>query len=184
MLNTDRWALAFLNALGKDANAGLECIKAAALPLKEIKPVPFGWTAARRIEKLLRESIYPGELTFPGPENVIRFITLMIAKNRFRHIDAIILEIEKRLNAQKGVLVVTLESAVPVDSVLQDELEKQLCKQTGAVEIKMTIKINPELIAGYRLRTDGFYIDSSLRGQIEKMANELSGGMQADTAEE
>ena len=38
----------------------------------------------------------------------------------------------------------------------------------------MKIKLVPELIAGYCLRIGGFYIDASLRGQLEKMTAVLT----------
>jgi F0F1-type ATP synthase delta subunit len=31
----------------------------------------------------------------------------------------------------------------------------------------------PELLGGYRLRIGGFYIDASLKGQVEKMTSDL-----------
>jgi F-type H+-transporting ATPase subunit delta len=51
-----RWAAVFVTVLGDNAAEGLSCLKALALPVKTISGALFGYSAARRLEQLLRES--------------------------------------------------------------------------------------------------------------------------------
>ena len=82
--------------------------------------------------------------------------------------------IERQIEAHKGVLEVTLESAAPVDAAVEDELKAALCRQTGAGEIKLRVDLAAQLLAGYRLRIGGLCIDASLRSQLEKMTMDLT----------
>jgi ATP synthase F1 delta subunit len=172
----DRWARVFVNCLGENTEAGLVCLKALVTPLKAVSGTLFGFSAARRLEKILKESSIAaadnGTAEYP-----IRFICLLVEKKCFRHIDAVLQKIEERLDAQKGLLAVTVESAATIDSSFEENLKQQIMERTGAVGIKMKTVLKPDLLGGYRLRIGGFYVDASLKGQIEKMKIALAGGM-------
>jgi len=167
MFHADRWAAAFVNSPGQDAGAELELLKVLAAPLKPLSKHIFGLSAAQRLEILLRKN---AGVEF---EKSIRFISLLVSKNRFRYIDSIIVAIEKKLDEQNGVLNLTMETATATDSATEDELKKMIRERTGAASIKMKMKTVPELIAGYRLRIGGLCIDASLRGQLEQMKDFL-----------
>jgi len=170
VFHADRWAAAFIDSPGKDADAELERLKALASSLKPVSKSLFGLSSAKRLEDLLRHN------TGAEFERVIRFISLLVSKNRFRYIDSIIAAIEKRLDEQNGVLDVMVEAAVVADSAAEDELKKMIRERTGAAAINMKTKTVPELIAGYRLWIGGLCIDASLRGQLEHMMADLSDG--------
>ena len=175
MFHGDRWAAAFINASG-NAEAGLACLKAMTPPVKAISGMFFGHFAAVRVEKILREGIAAAGFTGQADnaaEYSIRFICLLVEKNCFRHIDSVLQKIEQRLDEQKGTLTVIAESAVPMDSVTQEELRRQIAARVGTAEIKMKTRLVPELLGGYRLRIGGFCIDASLKGQLKKMTADL-----------
>jgi F-type H+-transporting ATPase subunit delta len=177
VFRADRWAAAFSGSLGKDAGAGFECLKALTLRLQPVSGILFGRSAAKKLERELRESSAAFSVG-PEFEYTIRFICLLVEKNLFRRIDAILAEIERWLDEQNGVLQATAESAFPIDSTFEDELGKLICERTGAARIKMRTRLIPELLAGYRLRIGGFCFDASLKGQLEKMAEDLTGGLE------
>jgi len=173
VFHADRWAAAFINSAGTDAGAELERLKALLTPLKPVSKSLFGLSAAKRLEDLLRHN------TGADFEMTIRFISLLVSKNRFRRIDSIIAGIEKRLDEQNGVLDVTVEASSAIDSAAEDALKKMIRERTGAAAINMKIKTVPELIAGYRLWVGGLCIDASLRGQLEHMTEDLLGRQSA-----
>jgi len=49
-------------------------------------------------------------------------------------------------------------------------------EKTGASDVKMKTSVKPELLAGFLLRIGGFYIDASLKGQVESMKADLIEG--------
>jgi F-type H+-transporting ATPase subunit delta len=182
MFHAEPWAAAFINVYG-NASEGLACLKALAAPLKPISSRLFGWYAAKRLEKMLRESANDSGLSGGGAVDVsakgpaeyaIRFICLMVEKNVFRRIGTVIERIEKRLDKQNGVLELTAESAAAMDGVFEEELKKMIAGRTGAAGIKMKTRVVPELLAGFRLRYGGFFVDASLKGQIERMTADLA----------
>ncbi|MCL2763442.1 MAG: F0F1 ATP synthase subunit delta [Treponema sp.] len=174
MFRGNCWAVAFVGALGAEAAAGLACLQAMVGPVKSIAGAAFGYRNSRRLEKLLRESAGTSDTAC---EYAIRFITLLLEKNVFKYVDAIIRNIEALINAQNGILAVTVESAEPLDADFENALREKILERTGAVRITMNTLLVPELLGGYVLRIGGFYIDASLKGQIEKMAVALRAGI-------
>ena len=173
-----RWAAAFIDVLGNGAESALVCLQALTVHLNTVSRILFGRAAARQLERMLRESI-PTEKVLSDKtdielEYVIRFICLLVEKKQFLHIDSIMALIEERLDTQKGILYVTVESAVSVDSEFENELKQMIMDRTGAKGIKMKICVVPELLAGYRLRFSGWYIDASLKKMMHTMAAELT----------
>ncbi|MDR1319211.1 MAG: F0F1 ATP synthase subunit delta [Treponema sp.] len=175
-LLSNRWAAAFIGACGTGADSGFLCLKAMVPALKAIPGGLFGQGAALRLEGLLREGL--GDLrSAPEAEYAVRFLSLLVRKNLFRrHIDSIVRQIERRLDAQKGILEAVLECAAPPEGGFEEYLKSGIKKRTGAPEIRLLICRKPEILGGYRLRIGGFCVDASLKGLLANMAKELEHG--------
>jgi len=48
-----------------------------------------------------------------------------------------------------------------------------LKKITGAKQIKLALKVDPELIAGFSIEIGSKFIDTSIRAQLTKIGNVL-----------
>jgi len=166
VIHANRWAAVFITVLGDNAAEGLLCLKAMVQPIKTVSGALFGYSAARRLEKLLRESAGTQDITV---EYAIRYITLLVAKNQFKHIDMILQKIEERIDERAGTLAVTIEAASPLDKAFEQELRRRILEQTGAANVKMKTRMVPALLGGYRLRAGGLYVDASVKGQMDKM---------------
>jgi F-type H+-transporting ATPase subunit delta len=184
VFHAERWACAFIGALDTDwtspkAEAGLVCLKKLAAEFKPLAGVLFGRSISKAVEEnLSKEFSLPEDDGGKSAYDVqhqyaIRFVCLLIEKNLFRKVDVIIARIEKILDDKNGVLDVLVETASREDKTFQDELSQMIMKNTGASKIKMSTKLVPELIAGYRLRMGGLSIDASLKGQLEQMTLDL-----------
>ena len=175
MFHGDHWAEAFVTVLGENAARGLECLRAMVPPVKAIPGELFGHAAARRLEKLLRESLAASGVSGGAEaEYAIRFISLLVEKNKFRYADSLLRRIEQKIDHQNGILDVFAESAAAMDSAFEEELRRKIMEQTGAAGIKMKTSVNPALLGGYRLRIGGFHVDASLKGQLEQMTTDLT----------
>jgi F0F1-type ATP synthase delta subunit len=154
------------------------------VPAVKALPGPlFGQDAAARLEALLRDGLAAGEgpdgsiaHNAGGAEWALRFLSLLVRKNRFRHIDTLAAEIEKRLDGQKGILEVRAETAAPLDAALAEFLKKRIQEKTGAAGIRLSSRERPELLGGCRLWIGGLCVDASLKGQLAKMAEDLTHG--------
>jgi len=184
MFHAQRWAAAFLAVSGKDAEDAFLCLKALCAPVKLVQQswtvhgAFFGRGASAELEKILRESANAGagfntarnaEETACAVEYAIRFICLLVEKNCFKYIDSLLQRIEQKLDEQKGLLALSLEAAAPLDSGFEKELAQKIKEKTGSSGIKMNVSVKPELLAGFLLRINGFYVDASLKGQLEAM---------------
>ena len=168
------YARAFVETLGGNAEAGLVCIKAIVPPITAISCTLFGYSDSRRLEKMLRESIASsGGSSDSALEYTIRFIVLLVEKNRFKEIDSIIHNIKTYIDKRNGVLTVTVESASVVDSVFSEELRRFLLEKTGVAQVVIEHSLKPGLLGGYRLWMGGYYIDASLKGQMEQMLADM-----------
>jgi len=177
----DRWARVFVAGLGGNAETGLLCLRALVPPVKAVPWIPSGYSAARRLEKMLRESAREAGFREGVTDFVIRFVALFVERGRLRHVDSVLEKIERRIDARRGALAVTLESAVPLDDTPPgvEELGRRIAEATGATEVRMGTRVLPELLGGYRLQIDGFFVDASLAKQVEKMKADLEAGIAA-----
>jgi F-type H+-transporting ATPase subunit delta len=176
MFTPQRWAAAFVNSLGGEAVEGLAELEALSAWVTSLPGAVFGSSVAKRLEKLIAEgagkSGAPAELT----KKCSRFISLLVRKDLFKHIDPALREIEKILNERKGVLPVIVESALPLDGEMEAFISGEIKKRKKAGELKLEKRINAELIGGFRLRIGDEVIDASLRSQLEQMAVDLAAG--------
>jgi F-type H+-transporting ATPase subunit delta len=184
----ERWAAAFINACGVSgaggdrsldaAGEGLAFLKELCPQIRRIPGAVSGTTAAAQLERMLgaaiqRSRLSPEIAASPGLAAASRFIILLVRKSLFRHSGAVIQEIERILDQKRGILTVTVETPFPLEGEFQEALRRGLQKQTGASEVKLLIRIVPELLGGCRLRIGSESLDASLRGQIQKMAADL-----------
>jgi ATP synthase F1 delta subunit len=175
MFRQERWIGAFFAVSGENAEAVFLSLKTIAAPLKSVRGIFSGYNASLKIEKLIRESVGIAEDYGPDTalEYAIRFICLLVEKKGFKHIDVILRKIEQALNERKGILSVTVESASAPDSGFEENLEQAIKLRTGAESVKVNTQVKPELLGGYLMRIGDFYVDASLRGQLENMRSEL-----------
>jgi F-type H+-transporting ATPase subunit delta len=171
---------------------GLDLLRVLSPLIRAIPGSVSGTSAAAQLEKMLRKTLPEAGRTLPatGPgavlpiveEIAIRFILLLIKKNLFRHINAVIAEIEAELDHLRGILPVTLESAAAPAGDFEGSLKKQLIEKTGARGIKLDTRLIPELLGGYRLRIGGDIIDASLRSRLQRMGADLAAAHDAGHA--
>ena len=173
--HAERWAGAFFAVSGENADAVFLCLKALTPQVKSVRGVFFGHGAAAKLEKVLRDSAGDVGITDQSAEYAIRFLCLMVEKKCIRHIDSLLARIDQMLDERKGILDVSVESAVALNSEIENELTKAIKERTGAADIKMKTSVRPELLAGYLLRIGRYYVDASLKGQVESMTRDLGG---------
>jgi F-type H+-transporting ATPase subunit delta len=177
-----RWAAAFINTAG-NAEEEFEALKLLAAWVKRLEgqtagevkgqSAIFGSAAAKWLEEAVgRAAAGPGSVR--AWEKAARFIALLVRKNLFRRVDAVIAGIERELDRRRGIVPVLIESVQPVDSGFEEGLAGAIKRRTGAKDIRIEKRINPGLIGGFRLRMEDEVIDASVRFQLQKMAAGLA----------
>ena len=175
MFFAGRWASAFVDASGRDAEAGLRVLQVLIPVMGRVAGVVAGTAASLQAAGILGEALIKAgfDPADRGMRCALGTVVLLIKKDRLKYGALVVREIEKVLDQRNRVLPVTVEAAFPLDEEFQHTLGGLLKQKTGAGEIRLAVTVVPELLSGCRLRMDGFSLDASLRGQIQKMAADL-----------
>jgi ATP synthase F1 delta subunit len=184
---TEKWAETFLNACSangitdKDVEKAYLCLKALSEPVKSLPPIFFGHSASDELEKIMRDCAGDA-INDPAVEYAIRFICLLVERKSFRFVNSLLGRIEQKLDEQKGILSVTIETASPMEKDFEKELVKMIKEKTGATGVKMAKRVRPDLLGGYMLRIGAFYVDATLKGQLETIRTDLINAATAQQA--
>jgi F-type H+-transporting ATPase subunit delta len=175
MFRSDRWADAFVTVCAGHAGQGLAVLKAWAPLLSRLTGRVAGSAGALAVERVLRAALQAAGAGAEeqGAEYAIRFVALLIRKGRFKWLDEAVRAVERRVDADNGILAVAVESARPLDGDLAEELKGALLRKYGVREIRLVPRIVPELLGGYRLRAGSDMVDSTVRGQLQRMARDF-----------
>ena len=179
MFLSRHWAEAFIKStevLGGEADEGLEALKTLVPWAASLPGMISGSYAALKLEKLVREGIAAGgSSASPALEAAVRFLVLMVKKNALSRSDSVIDEVQKILDARNGIVRASLEYALAPDED-ESRITGAIRKRTGASVVRITRRLNPELIGGYRLIIGDEMIDASIRSQLEKLETCLAFG--------
>jgi len=110
------------------------------------------------------------------------FLNLLVEKDRMNLLSEICESFEEQYCDLTDTQVATLRSAVKLEQEQQFLIAKKLQELTGSKNIKLKPVIDKSLIAGFVVEYGSSQIDLSIRGQIEKVADELTKQMATATA--
>jgi F-type H+-transporting ATPase subunit delta len=105
------------------------------------------------------------------------FLKLLVEKDRVNLLNEICESFEEQYCQLTDTQVATLRSAVKLEQEQQFLIAKKLQELTGSKNIKLKPIIDQSLIAGFVVEYGSSQIDLSIRGQIEKVAEELTKSM-------
>lgn len=117
-------------------------------------------------KKEMLEAIYGKELD----HTLLNFLKLLVDKGRFRNIEDITKEFVKSYNIEKDIQVVYVKSAAPLKAQevaqLKEKLEIKLKKNVDFI-----LSVDPDLIAGIRIKINDQIIDNSAIGRLKRLKN-------------
>lgn len=177
------WATAFINTLekeGADFEDALNTFLALGSCLSALPGEAAGTAAAEKLEPLFRRSLAADGADSKARETALRFLLLMVRRNKTRLFNSVAKEIKSMQDRKRGIVAVTAEYAFEPDAELRARIYETVKKRTGAKKIEMEGRLNPGLIGGFRLRIGDEVIDASLRTQLLKMESCLAAGTTAD----
>ncbi len=105
-------------------------------------------------------------------ETLAQFLRLVALKGRLTHIDEIVDEFEALARERLGEKVVYVESAYPLT---QDERDALVAALEGRLKKRVILRetVDPQLIAGVKIRIGDTVSDGSLNRVLEAMQEEL-----------
>jgi F-type H+-transporting ATPase subunit delta len=103
-----------------------------------------------------------------------RFCVLLVEKGRIMLLSDIARSYGAFRDADEGLARLEVEAAREVDAAALDRIAKAWSAYSGAKSTRTRVRLNPALIAGYRLRAGSLRIDYSVAGRLERLKRELA----------
>jgi F-type H+-transporting ATPase subunit delta len=101
------------------------------------------------------------------------FIAILIDNRRIAMLDDIIRQFENELDAQLGFVEVEISSARTLTPGEKRDLENRIERLTSK-KVRPRYALDPQLLGGVSVRVGSTIYDGSVRGQLEKMRQDLS----------
>jgi len=105
--------------------------------------------------------------------NTLKFLLLLVDRNRIAFIDEIAQKFLELSYKQESIEIAKVISSVQLSGQQQQNLAEKLKKITGAKQIKLALRVDPKLIAGFSIEIGSKFIDTSVRAQLLKISNVL-----------
>ena len=106
-------------------------------------------------------------------ESLRRFIAVLLENHRLTLMPEIAAQFFALKNASQGSDIAEISSAYPIEAAQLEALCADLEKKFGK-KLKVTIKIDPELIGGIRVQVGDEVLDQSVRAGLARMENMLT----------
>ena len=109
-----------------------------------------------------------------GDEDLVRnFLLLLAEKNRAGEIEEIAREFDRLVAQAEGILDVELTTAVELSDQEARDVITQIEKASGR-KVEATQRVDPNLIGGLVLQAGSLRLDSSVRGRLDRLRQELT----------
>jgi F-type H+-transporting ATPase subunit delta len=100
-------------------------------------------------------------------------VAMLVRQKRIGLLPMITESYQQQLDAAQGVTSAEIVTAKPLDAKALKAVEKVLKDETKQA-VRLTAKVNPELIGGMVIRMAGRQIDGSVAGQLKRLHQRLS----------
>lgn len=104
--------------------------------------------------------------------STLNLLDLLIANNREGYLEDINRGFTGMYKNEKGIKAVTLYTAIVMDKAQVQIVSDFLQKQFGA-PVELTLKVNPELLGGFKITVDGKMADSSISSKLKNVKKQL-----------
>ena len=116
------------------------------------------------LKDVLGEQIQPKTLTF---------LMLLVDRGRIAFLGDIAQKFLELSYKEESIEIAKVISAVSLSLEQQKGLAEKLKEITGAKQIKLALKVDPHLIGGFTVQIGSRIIDTSIQGQLRKLASHL-----------
>ena len=105
--------------------------------------------------------------------NTLKFLLLLVDRNRIQVLESIAQKFLELSFKQESIEIAKITSSIQLSAQQQKDIAEKLKGITGAKQIKLALKIDPQLIGGFTIEIGSQMIDTSIRGQLRKIENLL-----------
>lgn len=102
-----------------------------------------------------------------------RLILLLTENYRLQHVGDVTAAVREQVRKRLGVVSAAVASAAPLDESQTARLQEVLQKALGK-KVELEVTVEPELLGGFVAQVGSRRYDISLKGQLERMAEEMA----------
>ncbi|MBO5292180.1 MAG: F0F1 ATP synthase subunit delta [Lachnospiraceae bacterium] len=115
------------------------------------------------------ENVFKGRIS----DELTGFFSIIIAKDRYKEIDSILLYFLDEVKALKGIGVAYVTTAVPLREEQKRKVEEKLLATTDYKKMEMHYAVDQKLIGGMVIRIGDRVVDSSVSSKLDKLSKQL-----------
>ena len=105
--------------------------------------------------------------------NTLKFLLLLVDRSRIEVLDSIASKFLELSYKQESIEIAKITSSIQLSADQQKEIAEKLKIITGAKQIKLALKVDPQLIGGFTIEIGSKMIDTSIRGQLRQISSLL-----------
>ena len=105
--------------------------------------------------------------------STLKFLLLLVDRNRIEVLESIAQKFLELSYKQESIEIAKITSSIQLSAEQQKEIAEKLKIITGAKQIKLALKIDPQLIGGFTIEIGSKLIDTSIRGQLRQISSLL-----------
>jgi F-type H+-transporting ATPase subunit delta len=116
-----------------------------------------------------------GQLMPRASDQFRSLLQILISRGRLDLASQILDEFRRLLDEYRGVAVVEVTTAVPLDPAATRLLTQRLATFTGK-QVRLESRVDPSIIGGVVARIGDELIDDSVRGRLDRLRRQLKSG--------
>lgn len=106
-------------------------------------------------------------------DEITGFLTLIISKERYKELDAILEYFISRVKEEKGIGTAYVATAVPLNEIQKAQVKEKLLSTTKYNEMEMVYSVDESLIGGMVIRIKDRVVDSSIKTKLSEIKKQL-----------
>jgi F-type H+-transporting ATPase subunit delta len=102
--------------------------------------------------------------------NTLKFLLLLVDRGRIQVLESIAQKFLELSYKQESIEIAKITSSIQLSADQQKQIAEKLKVITGAKQIKLALKVDPQLIGGFTIEIGSKMIDTSIRGQLRQIS--------------
>ena len=102
--------------------------------------------------------------------STLKFLLLLVDRGRIEVLESIAQKFLELSYKQESIEIAKITSSIQLSADQQKSIAEKLKKITGAKQIKLALKVDPQLIGGFTIEIGSKMIDTSIRGQLKQIS--------------
>jgi len=105
--------------------------------------------------------------------STLKFLLLLVDRGRIEVLDSIAQKFLELSYKQDSIEIAKITSSIQLSADQQQSIAEKIKAITGAKQIKLALKVDPQLIGGFTIEIGSKMIDTSIRGQLKQISSLL-----------